>query len=121
MTDQKTLTFMEAIEEARKGAVISLHDNPVPMVFRDDYLRHDNGHSISCGSRILDGRYLIVTPAPKPKVKVYLYAIKHPGGKWVILNDIFFSSYEEAFEYAGNKTNPVYLKRLDWSEIEVEE
>lgn len=65
---------------------------------------------------MLDSKYHIVTPAPKPKVKVALYAFKTGLGNWRITTE--FYPNDDQYKY-NHISNPEF-KRLDWSEMEVE-
>lgn len=66
---------------------------------------------------MLDSKYHIVTPAPKPKVKVALYAFKRKGVTWRITAE--FYPDDKSFENVS--ANDLVFKRLDWSEMEVDE
>lgn len=118
MTEQKTLTFMEAIAEARKGAYIGVYGQVTPM-FWDNYhnaLIWKDGGGAAVNAFYLDGKYYIVTPAPKPKVKVALYAYRVIDG-WK-LSDAY---YIDDADFMKNSTlSTKDFMRIDWSEMEVD-
>lgn len=116
MTEQKTLTSMEAIEEARKGAVITLTDVAQPMFFKNHVVKYENGFVVNLIPKIIDGSDLIVTPAPKPKVKVALYAYTRGTNRWRTTSDY----YKDDNDFKDVVFTDVKFKRLNWSEMEVE-
>lgn len=120
MTEQKTLTFMEAIAEARKGAVIKrIAEYSHELIFYMGVLsvKGRTEVSICVAEELLDAKYIIVTPAPKQKVKVALYAYRVIDG-WEI-SDAY---YIDDADFMKNSTlSTKDFMRLDWSEMEVEE
>lgn len=64
MTEQKTLTFFEAIVEARKGRLIAkIEFNSHLMHFGEGHLRYyDDGTPAYVSEDILDALYYIVWP-----------------------------------------------------------
>lgn len=122
MTEQKTLTFMEAIAEARKGAVIGLVDG---LLMYWDFLAerlkfHNDDMDVVIEADVLDRGYQIVIPAPKPKVKVALYAYHYGDRPFPELSTFYYKD-DKIFAGAFIGKGVKWFKRLDWSEMEVDE
>jgi len=123
MTEQKTLTFMEAIAEARKGAVIKrIAEYSHELIFYRGVLsvKGRTEVSIFVAEELLDAKYIIVTPAPKPKVKVALYAYHYGDRPFPELSTFYYKD-DKIFSGAFIGKGVKWFKRLDWSEMEVDE
>lgn len=119
MTEQKTLTFMEAIAEARKGAKLRNIYSCAMVEWRGgelvDYVQK---MPILINEHTVTSKYLIVTPAPKVKVALYAY---HYGDRPFPELSAFYYKDDKIFSGAFIGKGLKWFKRLDWSEIEVGE
>lgn len=121
MKKQKELTFMEAIAEARKGAKLRNVDTCAMIEWSNselvDYVQK---MPILINEHTITSRWEVAIPAPKPKVKVALYAYHFADRPFPEISTYYYKD-EKIFSGAFIGKGIKWFKRLDWSEIEVEE
>lgn len=122
MTEQKTLTFMEAIAEARKGAVIGLVDG---LLMYWDCLAerlkfHSDDMDVVIEADVLDRGYQIVIPSPKQKVKWAKYRYLATDSLYPYSPDSYYKD-DADFLHSFRSTTLKWFERRMETEFEVDE